>query len=236
MQWRDAVLAALRRYSDRRHTKIIERQQFIAEELPAIIDVTRSRGATPAQTLSRVLQQLRDESLVEFLSAGRYLLMDQPINAEVEDLPDEALDLAIRANRLKLGLVTTGTREALVRQRRGQDRVRSLTLENYRARCAVCDVIDQALLIASHILAWAEARDHRGDLSNVLCLCRFHDILFERRFWSLDRDYRVLRQTDIESRTVRLLLDAISGFRVPIHHPPDNRFLQVHRARSGLCG
>ncbi len=129
MQWRDAVLASLHSYCGRHSTRVVERQQFLGEELPVIISTTVSRGITPDQTLGRILQELRDEGLVEFLERGRYLLLDAAIDVESEDLTDEALDLAIRANKLKLGQVETSTEICLARRRRGQQRLRQLVTE-----------------------------------------------------------------------------------------------------------
>jgi len=54
---------------------VFTRQELINEELPRITEETMTAGATPAQTLSRVLQELRDMQLVEFLdNRGTYRL------------------------------------------------------------------------------------------------------------------------------------------------------------------
>ncbi len=162
MQWRDAVLNSLRSFSIRNKTRSVERQQFIAEELPVIIGATSSQGLTPHQTLSRIFQELRDEGLIEFLERGHYLLLDAPIDVESEDLTDEAIDFALLASKLKLGKVETEDKMCLARRRKGQDRLRKLVTGFYGLRCAACDVTDSGLLIASHIVAWAEAPEHRG--------------------------------------------------------------------------
>ena len=78
MDWREAVIAALHRYSARHDTKVITRQGLIAEELSQIVNVTTSEGITPAQTLSRVLQELQDEKILYFSSRGTYVLLDRP--------------------------------------------------------------------------------------------------------------------------------------------------------------
>ncbi len=56
MLWREAVLAALDRFSTRRGAHLVERQHFIQEELDRIISDTASQGQTPSQPLSTVLQ------------------------------------------------------------------------------------------------------------------------------------------------------------------------------------
>ena len=97
MRWKDAVLEALHAYSDRRRTAVIERSILLAEELPNITLRTESKGTTPDKTLNRILQELRNERVVEFLSRGRYLLLDRDLDAGQEDFDDEALTVA--ANR-----------------------------------------------------------------------------------------------------------------------------------------
>lgn len=236
MQWRDAVLSSLKSYSQRRATHIIQRQPFIAEEMDVIASVTESRGATPTQTLSRVLQDLRDEGILEFLDPGNYLLLDIRFSVEDEELTDQAIDHALRANRLQIGIVPTDNPQARVRQRKGQDRIRTLTVENYRSCCAMCDVVDLRLLIASHIVGWAEAPEDRGDLQNVICLCRMHDALFEAGYWSLDDSLGLLKKESVASKTIRLLLDGMTSFRLPLQYPPGQLFVRRHRERTGFGG
>jgi len=232
-RWRDAVLGALRRFSRRHHTRKIPRGELLAEERDRIVRETRTQGATPDQTVSRVLQELRDDGIVEFLGRGTYLLMDSPIDAKDEDLPERALDAAARRNKLRLGNVATSDEKGTARLRRGQARVRALTLDNYGGLCAFCDVTDERLLIASHICRWADCPEHRGNLANVICLCRFHDALFEAGYLSLSDDLAVLRKGSVTSRTVRSNLKTAGKFRRPSSFPPDPRFLRMHRRRTG---
>lgn len=194
----------------------------------------QTQGRTPHQTVSRVLQELRDDGLIEFIGSGSYLLTDQPIDIETEQLPDDAIDVAIQRRLLRIGCVTTGTNQAIVQIRRGQSRVRALTISNYQTNCAVCDVTDAKLLIASHVVGWAEAPEHRGNLSNVICLCRFHDVLFEYGYWSLSDDFQILKRDQIASLTVRSVLDLAREFRPPIAFAPSADLLLRHRSLAGF--
>jgi hypothetical protein len=234
MRWKQAVLFSLQSYGGRHGTRIIDRSSFIAEELDRITSATTSKGATPAQTLSRVLQELRDDHVLEFVGPGKYLLLDAPFDVEYEDLPDEAIDHALRANRLRIGTVPTDTHESIARRRRGQQRLRALTIENYESCCAVCDISDRVLLVASHILGWAEAPMYRGNLANVICLCRVHDALFETGYWSLEDDLVLLKRGRVSSSTLRSILGAMTVFRRPLSHSPDRNFVKVHRERMRL--
>jgi predicted restriction endonuclease len=98
----------------------------------------------------------------------------------------------------------------------------------------VCDVNDASLLVASHIVPWALAPNARGDLSNIICLCRFHDPLFELGYWSLSEVYEVVRRPDSASHTIRLLLPTESQFHKPRAFPPDPGYLKFHRESHGL--
>jgi hypothetical protein len=107
--WRESVLDTVVRLSSRHGTQTIQRQTLMTEELDRIVEETRSYGATPAQTLSRVLQNLRDEGVLEFLGNGYYHVTKQPVDIELADLTDPEIDAAIRERLLRLGRVETGT-------------------------------------------------------------------------------------------------------------------------------
>jgi hypothetical protein len=188
------------------------------------VESQRQGGVTPTQTLSRILQDLRDAGKLEFVDPGKYLLLDSDIDVEYEDLPDEAIDRALQANRLRIGMVPTDTPQSRARRRKGQARLRSLTIESYESCCAVCDIRDPGLLIASHIVPWAESPKDRGDLRNVICLCRIHDALFERGYWSLDDNLGLLKRDPIPSRMLQRILGDMTVFRPPLGHPPAQAF------------
>jgi putative restriction endonuclease len=70
--WSEAVEAAVGRFVNRTGNPVFTRQALIDSELDAIVADTGSAGATPHQTLSRELQQLRDAGFLEFVDAGTY--------------------------------------------------------------------------------------------------------------------------------------------------------------------
>jgi putative restriction endonuclease len=70
--WSEAVATAIRRHVLRTGSTIFDRQTLIDTEGPQILAETGSGGTTPWQTLSRVLQELRDEGSLEFVGAGTY--------------------------------------------------------------------------------------------------------------------------------------------------------------------
>jgi predicted restriction endonuclease len=232
--WRNAVMGALQRYSSRHKTRIISERKLTREELGQIVRDAGYQGTIDDLELSRVLQELRDEGVLVLLSNGEDLLLDTPLDVESEDLPVYAIDAAIVCKKLRVGAVSTDEAEALVRQRRGQARIRELTLLNYGTRCAFCDVTDRGLLIAAHIVRWADGIEARGDLSNTICFCRFHDVLFENGLIALSDDYHILKKPYVRSRTIGLLLQLTTDFRQPKAHPPAPEYLRKHRIRTGF--
>lgn len=70
--WSEAVAAAIRRHVLRTGSTVFDRQALIDAEGQRILIETGSGGATPWQTLSRVLQELRDQGLLEFVGPGTY--------------------------------------------------------------------------------------------------------------------------------------------------------------------
>lgn len=71
-RWFETVQTAIQRHVALTKSDTFTRQEFIDAELANIASVVGSVGATPAQTLSRELQSLRDYGLVEFSDAGVY--------------------------------------------------------------------------------------------------------------------------------------------------------------------
>lgn len=74
--WKNAVREAIARLVQKTGNRRFSRHSLIDEELDQIVADVQSAGATPQQTLSRVLQELRDEDRIIFLdeSRGEYLL------------------------------------------------------------------------------------------------------------------------------------------------------------------
>ncbi len=60
MNWQESVATAVRRLAKQNGSNVFTRQQLIDSELAEIIQEVGSAGETPEQTLSRVLQELRD--------------------------------------------------------------------------------------------------------------------------------------------------------------------------------
>lgn len=235
LSWREAVKLAISRYSERNNTIVIERPAFLEQELSTIVLDTNSSGITPSQTLSRVLQELRDEGFLYFTKAGLYTLSDVIVDASHEDLADDVLENLVNNNLLRLPDVKTSDEQGIARLRRGMLVLRKETLNNYRNECALCDINDEKLLITSHIVRWADSPTARGLLSNTICFCSFHDRLFETGYFALESNAALIWKELLNSRAIATWRDSCTTrFKQPKYNMPDPVFLAKHRLRVGL--
>jgi putative restriction endonuclease len=88
----------------------------------------------------------------------------------------------------------TGHDIALMKIRIGQAIFSREVRKNYGGRCCFpcCDIAEHELLVGAHIGRWADAEYLRGETSNGLCLCLFHDRAFETGVFTLGYDFRVI--------------------------------------------
>ncbi len=232
--WREAVLNGITRLTKSKESYFFSRQELIQSELPQITQETDAHGETPEQTLSRVLQELRDENLVEFNdNQGNYIFLAENVNIEREDFPESAIDAAIKAQKLTFGDIPTGETIGQTRQRIGQRRLRYWTLENYRHTCALCDISNNRLLVTAHMARWADSPKGRGDLTNIVCLCRWHDPLIEYGLISLTDDYQILKKPT-KSQMLSMLLENTNTYRLPDKMPLAPEYIALHRERTGF--
>jgi len=229
--WREAVVDGIRRLTKNKNSYLFSRQEIINNQLDLIITEVQSIGETPSQTLSRVLQELRDDNLVEFVdNAGNYVFLVDNIDIEQEDLPEPAIDAAIKARRLRFNDIPTSEKIVEARQRIGQNRLRFWTLRNYQSQCALCDISDQKFLVASHIARWSDCPKGRGDLKNIVCLCRWHDPLIEYGIISFSDNYEILKK-NVKSQFISKILEETNNYRSPMNFPMSSEYLSIHRKR-----
>ncbi len=114
---------------------------------------------------------------------------------------------------------------------------RRTVIAAYLGRCCISGNPIQELLVASHILPWADYPEHRVNPRNGLCLSRLHDAAFDRGLITFDEKYRLVLSKRIKdyltSEAVRLNFGTFEGERLvlPEKFLPDNVFLLYHRER-----
>src|SRR5690606_10708269 len=96
----------------------------------------------------------------------------------------------------------TGATESMreVKVRRVQRFFRQAVLESYNNRCAISGLAIPELLVASHIIPWAEDESRRADPTNGIALNALYDKAFDRHLISFDSDFRLVLSPTLENK------------------------------------
>ncbi len=208
--WKEAVWTAVQRQS--RLGDLITRQTLIDEELPQITNDVGSTGATPSQTLSRVLQELRDEGVLIFDSSGRYRM-------------------AAGARELGIKTAVATQIQRLQWARVGQSGFRAALDARWGGACPLTGLEDRELLRASHIVPWNRCEDEaeRLEPDNGLLLSALWDAAFDRGLVSFGDDGLAVAGPRLSVRG-RAVLDAMGGERIVGLTAGNVERLRWHRA------
>lgn len=112
---------------------------------------------------------------------------------------------------------------------------------NYTCSIPNCDVTGQIFVEAAHIKpdnVAEEGTPHRAHILNGLCLCRHCHIAFDKGYFSLTDNHRIITSTkfsDIEDQNLKTVI--LSSANSTIKNRVDNRlplpeFIQYHRANK----
>lgn len=122
-----------------------------------------------------------------------------------------------------------------VKIRVNQDFFRHMILVNYDNKCAVSGIDIPELLIASHIIPWAENEKERLNPENGICLSSLYDSAFDKGLISFDDDYKMI----VSSRLKKHANDTYyQQFFMPfigkplneaLDYMPRKEFLEWHR-------
>lgn len=122
------------------------------------------------------------------------------------------------------GKTTSIKKETKVRV--NQNILRKRVLENYDNKCALCEINMSDLLICSHIKPWSIDEDNRLNPKNAICLCTFHDSLFDKGYFGFDSNYNIITSKKCDNYISEKLKH--SKFRAPKREKPDFKFLEYH--------
>lgn len=86
-----------------------------------------------------------------------------------------------------------------VKTRVNQNVFRQIVLSNYEDKCALTGIDLPELLVASHIIPWAENEHERLNPENGICLSSLYDKAFDQGLISFSNDYRVLFSVRLKS-------------------------------------
>ena len=103
--------------------------------------------------------------------------IEKKYESEIVDLPEN---------------ITGETKLRQVKTRVNQSVFRQIVLANYDYRCALTGIDLSELLVASHIIPWAENKQERLNPENGICLSSLYDKAFDRGLISFTNDKQVL--------------------------------------------
>lgn len=91
-------------------------------------------------------------------------------------------------------------KETVIKQRINQNSFRAIILANYDERCAISGLCIPQLLIASHIVPWADDVNNRLNPTNGICLSPLYDKAFDKGYISIrPDDYTVMISKELQS-------------------------------------
>ena len=106
-------------------------------------------------------------------------------------------------------------------------------LENFQNQCCLSTVREENLLIASHIIPWADRIETRLDPSNGLCLSYIYDKLFDDGYFSFNDQLKVIvsNQAGTLSKDIQNILEPIENFKIrePQNYPISLDYIKYHR-------
>ncbi|MBR6988391.1 MAG: HNH endonuclease [Bacteroidaceae bacterium] len=126
-------------------------------------------------------------------------------------------------------------RERMVNVRVNQNVFRTMILNNYEWKCAITGIDIPSLLIASHIIPWAERADTRLDPENGICLSPLYDKAFDEGLISLNDNYEVILSDDLKKKSSEEYFQEnfkpIERKKIfqPFDHKPNKEYLEYHR-------
>lgn len=128
-------------------------------------------------------------------------------------------------------------RERYVKTRVNQNFFREMILTNYHSKCAVTSIDLPSLLVASHILPWAENQAERLNPANGICLSALYDKAFDQHLISFDEDYRMILSKNLKEHCTKTYYQTHFGnlegqtMILPSRGLPEQEFLVWHRDR-----
>lgn len=129
-------------------------------------------------------------------------------------------------------------KESKSKQRRGQDYFRRMILANYGGQCALTGINIPQVLLASHIIPWADVshKNERLNPSNGICLSALYDKAFDKGLITVSPDdftvqlSSALREYEDEEYYDKHF-GCVNGRKIslPTEFQPSREFLAYHR-------
>jgi putative restriction endonuclease len=123
----------------------------------------------------------------------------------------------------------------LVKTRVNQSFFRTMVLANYNSKCAVSRIDLPELLVASHIIPWAENEKERLNPENGICLSPLYDKLFDEGLMTLTNNFQIIFSEKILRISNKSVYENFfkkyenQNIMLPEKFLPQHEFLTFHR-------
>ena len=131
--------------------------------------------------------------------------------------------------------LTGEDKERVVKTRVNQNVFRAIILANYNSTCALSGIDIPELLVASHIMPWADDKEERLNPENGICLSSLYDKAFDQGLITFSDDYKTILSSKIKANVGKTyyadFFEPIDGKQLltPEKYFPNKRFLEYHR-------
>lgn len=131
--------------------------------------------------------------------------------------------------------LTGEDKKRVVKTRVNQNVFRAIILANYNSTCALSGIDIPELLVASHIMPWADDKEERLNPENGICLSSLYDKAFDQGLITFSDDYKTILSSKIKANVGKTyyadFFEPIDGKQLltPEKYFPNKRFLEYHR-------
>ncbi len=151
------------------------------------------------------------------------ILADYQHKTIEEAYPEIEFDLKDLKGEVKIRAVKVRVNQSVFRQ---------MILKTYESRCAISGIDLPELLVAGHIVPWAENEHERLNPENGLCLSNLYDRAYEKGLICIDTEYKLLLSKNLKGHCLksyyREVFGAFEGKRInlPKQYIPRKEFIE----------
>ena len=225
---RDELILAINLYCKTPFGKIHMRN-------PDVIDLAHKLERTPGSVSDKLANFASIDPTIERKGASNVSKLDREVwNDFFEDWESMVFESEMRMAKdepvkaydgipFKDGAMKSST----VKVRVNQNFFRKMILASYNNSCCITGIDNSELLIASHIVPWAQDKKNRLNPMNGLCLNALHDRAFDKGLITIDDNYQIMISNKVTHELIikydRKLITLPSRFL------PDKDFINFHR-------
>ncbi|MBD2751948.1 HNH endonuclease [Spirosoma validum] len=159
----------------------------------------------------------------ELVFESEHILAEYQHKTIEEVYPEIIFDLKDLKGEVKIRAVKTRVNQSVFRQ---------MILKTYENRCAISGIDLPELLVASHIIPWAENEHERLNPENGLCLSNLYDRAYEKGLICIDVNYKVLLSKRLKAESSKEFYQQFFGryehqpILAPKVYQPKKEFLE----------